>query len=164
MGVDTRVVLEPAGALATAGLKKYAAHTQSVDKTFVAVTSGANMDFDRLRFISERADYSETLISVVIPEEPGSFIKFYNIIAPRNITEFSYRISGAVAQSPAFIIMSFQATSEDDKLEALCGLAEAGFSPEDLSNDELAKTHGRHLVGGRAASELTKNESIYRFE
>merc|ERR1719221_1929985 len=87
--VDTRVVLEPAGALALAGLKKYARTTRATGKTLVAVTSGANMDFDRLRFVSERADTSETLIAVNLPERPGSFLQLYRNIYPRNVTEFS---------------------------------------------------------------------------
>merc|ERR1712151_1355736 len=149
--VDTRVVLEPAGALAVAGMKKYAATNRLSQKTFVAVASGANMDFDRLRFVSERADTSESLISVEIPERPGAFMELYRQIYPRNVTEFSYRISG----DPAFIFMSFQASSESDRQQVLESLGTAGFCPEDLSENELAKTHAWHLAGGRAPATLT---------
>merc|ERR1712151_580081 len=110
--IDTRVVLEPAGALAVAGMKQFVGRTASTGKTFVCVTSGANMDFDRLRFVSERADTSETLIAVSIPERAGAFLEFYRYIYPRSVTEFSYRISGDQAK----IFMSFQASSAKDRL------------------------------------------------
>lgn len=158
--VDTRVVLEPAGALAAAGLKKYAQKNSLSDKTLVAVTSGANMDFDRLRFVSERADTSETLISAQIPERPGAFLELYRHIFPRNVTEFSYRISG----DPARIFMSFQAKSTEDKNAVLDGLQKASFAPMDLGGDELAKIHGRHLCGGRAPANFTEEEVLFRFE
>jgi len=158
--IDTRVVLEPAGALAVAGMTKYALTTGAVGQTFVAVASGANMDFDRLRFVSERADTSETMISVQIPERPGSFIDFYREIYPRNVTEFSYRIGGP----PASIFMSFQAKSPEDKVEVMKQLASRGFFPKDLGNNELAKTHGRHLIGGRAPSKQTQDEVLFSFE
>merc|ERR1712032_401259 len=160
--VDTRVVLEPAGALGIAGMKKYAERFASSDpqKTYVVISSGANMDFDRLRFVSERADTSETVITVRIPESPGSFIRFYQIIAPRNVTEFSYRISG----DPAFIFMSFQAASEADKHDVLDALKRQGMRPSDLGDNELAKVHGRHLACGRAPALLTEDEVLLRFE
>eukprot|EP00913_Durusdinium_trenchii_P033952 g31782.t1 len=155
---DTRVVLEPAGALATAGLKRYAMERQDLvqGRTLVAVSSGANMDFDRLRFVSERADTSETHIAVYIPERPGAFIDFYRFIFPRN--EFTYRISG----NPASIFMSFQAKSDDDRAKALN--TTAGYDVMDLSENELAKTHGRSLIGGRAPTELTAEEGSGDFE
>eukprot|EP00747_Dinoflagellata_sp_TGD_P215914 gnl/TRDRNA2_/TRDRNA2_88542_c1_seq1.p1 gnl/TRDRNA2_/TRDRNA2_88542_c1~~gnl/TRDRNA2_/TRDRNA2_88542_c1_seq1.p1 ORF type:complete len:333 (-),score=48.70 gnl/TRDRNA2_/TRDRNA2_88542_c1_seq1:580-1518(-) len=158
--IDTRVVLEPAGALAVAGMKQYAERTASEGKTFVCVTSGANMDFDRLRFVSERADISETLIAVRIPEKPGAFIDLYRYIYPRSVTEFSYRISG----DPANIFMSFQAASRKDRVYVLDSLREAGYAPLDLGDNELAKTHVRHLTGGRAPDELTDEEALFRFE
>ncbi|CAK9040387.1 L-threonine dehydratase biosynthetic IlvA (Threonine deaminase) [Durusdinium trenchii] len=159
---DTRVVLEPAGALATAGLKRYAMERQDLvqGRTLVAVSSGANMDFDRLRFVSERADTSETHIAVYIPERPGAFIDFYRFIFPRNVTEFTYRISG----NPASIFMSFQAKSDDDRAKALNTLRTAGYDVMDLSENELAKTHGRSLIGGRAPTELTAEEGLFSFE
>jgi threonine dehydratase len=144
--IDTRVVLEPAGALAAAGLKKYAEKTGISGQTFVAVTSGANMDFDRLRFVSERADTSESLIAIWIPEKPGSFLRLYECIYPRNVTEFSYRISG----DPASIFLSFQASCTEDRKDVLERLTQSGFQTLDLSSSDLAKTHGRHLVGGGA--------------
>lgn len=158
--IDTRVVLEPAGALAAAGLKKYVMQQGCKGKTFVAITSGANMDFDRLRFVSERADTSETLIAVQIPERSGAFIELYKNIFPRNVTEFSYRISG----DPANIFMSFQASSQEDKLSVLEALKRSGFDPLDLGENELAKTHGRHLFGGRAPAKLTEEEGLFSFE
>lgn len=158
--VDTRVVLEPAGALAIAGMTKYAKANKLSGKTFVAVASGANMDFDRLRFVSERADTSETLIAVEIPERPGAFISLYRNIYPRNVTEFSYRIGG----EPANIYMSFQALDQEDREHVLGNLSSAGFKPLDLADNELAKTHGRHLVGGRAPAKLTAEEVLFRFE
>mmetsp|Transcript_30361 Transcript_30361/g.55395 ORF Transcript_30361/g.55395 Transcript_30361/m.55395 type:complete len:575 (-) Transcript_30361:54-1778(-) len=158
--LDTRVVLEPAGALALAGLKKYAKSSGVSDKTMVAITSGANMDFDRLRFVSERADTSETLLSVQIPETPGSFIRFYKCIYPRNVTEFSYRIGG----EPACIFLSFQAKSEDDRNHVLKLLDTEGFKAWPLVDNEMAKTHGRHLVGGRAPYPDIENEVLLRFE
>eukprot|EP00931_Biecheleriopsis_adriatica_P117617 TRINITY_DN93115_c0_g1_i1.p1 TRINITY_DN93115_c0_g1~~TRINITY_DN93115_c0_g1_i1.p1 ORF type:complete len:571 (-),score=116.88 TRINITY_DN93115_c0_g1_i1:220-1932(-) len=158
--IDTRVVLEPAGALAAAGLKKYALQNACSEKTLVAVTSGANMDFDRLRFVSERADTSETLIAVQIPERSGAFIDLYRHIYPRNVTEFSYRISG----DPASIFMSFQASSPEDRTSVLDALRQSGYDPLHLDENELAKTHGRHLVGGRAPAELTEEEGLFSFE
>jgi len=158
--IDTRVVLEPAGALAVAGMVKYAKTHKVTGQTFVATCSGANIDFDRLRYVSERADKSETLISVEIPERAGAFIDLYRKIYPRNVTEFSYRISG----EPAMILMSFQATSDDDKAEVLEQLRGAGYQPTDLSSNELAKTHCRHLVGGRAPDRMTTEEVLFRFE
>jgi len=158
--VDTRVVLEPAGSLAIAGMVKYAKENKLKDKTLVAVTSGANMDFDRLRFVSERADTSESLISVTIPERAGAFIELYKNIYPRNVTEFSYRISG----DPANIFLSFQPSSTEDKEIVLENLKGAGFDPKDLSANELAKTHGRHLIGGRAPAKMTEEEVLFSFE
>mmetsp|Transcript_159942 Transcript_159942/g.306975 ORF Transcript_159942/g.306975 Transcript_159942/m.306975 type:complete len:615 (-) Transcript_159942:18-1862(-) len=157
--LDTRVVLEPAGALAVAGMTKYAQMVEVRDQTFVGITSGANMDFDRLRFVSERADTSETLISVQIPERPGAFMEMYRHVYPRNVTEFAYRIS----DDPASIYMSFQASSSEDGAAVLASLKAAGFSVASLSDNELAKTHGRHLVGGRAPERMTKEEVLFRF-
>lgn len=162
--VDTRIVLEPAGALSVAGMKNYVKRMGSRGQTYVAVMSGANMDFDRLRFIAERADRSETLVSVSIPERPGSFIEFYKLIYPRNVTEFNYRIGREGSQ--AHVCMSFQAASEQDKAETLKALELSGFAPKDLSDDEMAKTHGRHLVGGRAPPRPLSEgvERVVRFE
>jgi len=158
--IDTRVVLEPAGALAAAGLKKYTEIHDISGQTLVAVTSGANMDFDRLRFVSERADTSESLVAIRIPERPGSFLQLYECIYPRNVTEFSYRISG----DPASIFLSFQASSTADRQEVLQRLSQSGFQPLDLSSSDLAKTHGRHFAGGRAPADITTEEALFQFE
>lgn len=157
--LDTRVVLEPAGALAVAGMTKYSHQMQKKQQTLVAVTSGANMDFDRLRFVSERADTSENLIVVEIPERPGAFLEMYRCIFPRNVTEFAYRIS----DDPASIYMSFQAASEEDRASVLEKLMQAGFETRHLGDNELAKTHARYMIGGRAPARMTEEEVLFRF-
>jgi len=157
---DTRCIFEPAGALAIAGLVKYVEETGVKGKTLVAVASGANMDFDRLRFVSERADQRESLLSVRVPEEPGSFWKLYESIYPRNVTEFSYRYSTKNSKA-AHIILSFQASSPADRKEVIDALVKKGFGVQDLHDDELAKTHIRHLAAGR---EVVENERVFRFE
>jgi len=156
--MDTRCVLEPAGALAIAGMKKYAAMTNLRDQTFVATASGANMDFDRLRFVSERADLSETLLSATIPERAGSFRALMTTIEPRNITEFSYRHRGG---EKAVIYLSFQARGAEDVHKVQHAMRQGGIDVEDLTRNELAKAHGRYLAGGRAQFE---HEQLYRFE
>ncbi|KAJ1385440.1 hypothetical protein B484DRAFT_425996, partial [Ochromonadaceae sp. CCMP2298] len=142
---DTRCVLEPAGALGIAGMVKYVQSqkgeqgTGVTGKTLVAITSGANMDFDRLRFVSERADFSETLMAVTIPEIPGAFREFYSVIYPRNVTEFSYRWSG---NHQADIVVSLQTlsglASGEDKALVMQKLAARGYQVQDLSDNELA--------------------------
>jgi threonine dehydratase len=147
---ETRCVLEPAGALAIAGMLKYIRENDVEGGTFVAISSGANMDFDRLRFVSERADSAETLIAVTIPERPGSFRELHAILHPRNITEFSYRHNGSPT---ANVIVSFQGLAgrhvEDDKDAIHALLSSKGFELTDLSGNEMAKSHARHLAGGR---------------
>jgi len=157
---DARVVLEPAGALAVAGLKKYVTEHDITGQTMVAITSGANMDFDRLRFVSERADGSERTLACTIPETPGSFRTLYSLIWPRNVTEFSYRYE---SEGEAHILISFQPVNsiENDFDGVVHALNENGFSSFDLSHNELAKVHLRHLAGGRSA---VKNERLFRFE
>ena len=166
---DTRCVLEPAGALAIAGMVKYSKLYSDKGKTFVAISSGANMDFDRLRFVSERADSSESLMAVAIPEKAGSFRKLYKRIYPRNVTEFIYRHNGS---SKANVFVSFQAlsghSSQQDK-EAVCkDLITEGYIVTDLSSNEMAKSHARHLAGGRATSDILNDteikELVFRFE
>lgn len=161
---DTRCVMEPAGALAIAGMIKYIQKHSWVGKTCVAITSGANIDFDRLRFVSERADSSETLMAITIPERPGSFRELYALLYPRNVTEFSYRHSGDKSHE-ANIIVSFQAKAGSqivDDRKILSGLfVEKGYKVVDLSNNEMAKAHARHLSGGRANMQ---HEVLYRFE
>lgn len=157
---DARVVLEPAGALAVAGMKKYVTENKLTGKTIVCITSGANMDFDRLRFVSERADGSERTLAVTIPESPGSFRALYNLIWPRNVTEFSYRFE---SEGDAHILISFQPVLniENDFDGIMHNLKENGFTCIDLSNDELAKVHVRHMAGGRSR---VANERLFRFE
>lgn len=166
---DTRCVLEPAGALAIAGMVKYSKLYCDKGKTFVAISSGANMDFDRLRFVSERADSSESLMSVAIPEKAGSFRKLYKRIYPRNVTEFIYRHNGC---SKANVFVSFQAlsgqSSQQDKEAVYKDLIGEGYIVTDLSSNEMAKSHARHLAGGRATSDVLNDtevkELVFRFE
>jgi threonine dehydratase len=172
---DTRVLLEPAGALGMAGLKKWAKANlppNSPDPpVLVCIASGANMDFDRLRFVSERADSSESLIYCRIPETAGSFNKLASCIFPRNITEFSYRISEPYG-GDAHIFLSFQALQgssphsmgSNDRQTVISNLEAVGLHVVDLEHNELAKVHGRHMVGGRAARSLCQNEILVRFE
>lgn len=124
---DTRSVLEPAGALSIAGAKKYCAANKLQGKTVVAIASGANMDFDRLRFVSERSDSSESLLSARISERPGSFRQLYSAISPRNVTEFSYRFN---SPETADVIISFQcmvgASREEDKQQVLENIRSLG--------------------------------------
>ncbi|CAM9351957.1 unnamed protein product, partial [Chrysoparadoxa australica] len=159
---DTRCIMEPAGALAVAGARKYLKQWGLVDKTVAVVTSGANMDFDRLRFVSERADSSETLFSVTIPERPGTFRELHSLVAPRNVTEFSYRWADMPG---ARILLSFQSeagtTRREDAANVHKLLSGHGYDVLDLSDNELAKMHARHFGGGR--SPLT-NERLFRFE
>ncbi|RHZ47080.1 hypothetical protein Glove_593g31 [Diversispora epigaea] len=158
---DTRSIVEPAGALSVAGIKKYVAENNITGGCFVAVTSGANMNFERLRFVAERAelgDQLEVLISVIIPEKPGSFYKLYNHIHPRPITEFSYRYSDS---EKAWIYMSFKVKNRDEEvLQIMKNLAADGMDAQDISDNEMAKSHARYLVGGRSKVE---NERLYRF-
>ena len=168
---DTRCVLEPAGALAIAGMMKYSKANKNPSRKlqFVAVSSGANMDFDRLRFVSERADASEYLMAVGIPEKPGSFKCLYDLIKPRNVTEFSYRAEG---KSQASVFMSVQAlpesSLEEDRPKLIERLNEEGYRVTDLSSNEMAKAHARHLAGGRPKGECRRAEGtievVYRFE
>eukprot|EP01038_Epipyxis_sp_PR26KG_P005145 gene5145-7165_t len=151
---DTRCVMEPAGALAIAGMVKYIKNHRITNKTLVAITSGANMDFDRLRFVTERADSSETLMSVTIPERPGSFRDLYSLIFPRNVTEFSYRHNNT---GNANVFFSFQAISgssiEDDRIVLQKILETSGYHVTDLSDNDMAKDHARHLAGGRSVGK-----------
>lgn len=157
---DARVVLEPAGALGVAGMKKYCEEHGLEGKTLVAITSGANMDFDRLRFVSERADGSEKTLAVRIPETPGSFRNLYSLIWPRNVTEFSYRFE---TESNADIFISFQPVKnmENDFESIVEKLTEHDYECVDLSDNELAKVHVRHLAGGRS---VVPHERLFRFD
>jgi threonine dehydratase len=159
---DARVVLEPAGALAVAGLKKYVKANEISGQTMVAITSGANMDFDRLRFVSERADASERTLAVTIPEKAGTFRALYSLIWPRNVTEFSYRYNHH-SDGEAHIFISFQPVMniENDFGAVMHNLEENGFACIDLTHNELAKVHVRHMAGGRS---VVPDERLFRFE
>jgi threonine dehydratase len=159
---DTRTVLEPAGALAIAGVKAYAERHKLKNQTLVAVASGANMNFDRLRFVAEQAEVGEqreAVLAVTVPEQPGSFRKFCNLIGTRNITEFNYRYSDARV---AHVFAGVQVGSRSESLKLVASLQKHGLPTLDLSDDEMAKLHVRHMVGGHAP--LVKNELLYRFE
>ncbi|MEE8151092.1 MAG: threonine ammonia-lyase, biosynthetic, partial [Nitrosomonadaceae bacterium] len=159
---DTRIILEPAGALSVAGAKVYANREKIRDKTFVAVSSGANMNFDRLRHVSERAELGEqreAVMSVTIPEKPGSFKKFCAMLGTKSITEFNYRYADP-KEAHVFVGVSVHNRNEAEKL--IKSLEKSGLRTEDLSDNEMAKLHVRHLVGGRASG--VKNEILYRFE
>lgn len=158
---DTRVIFEPAGALAAAGLKKHAAKKQWRGQSVVALACGANMNFDRLRFVAERAEIGENreaIFAATIAETPGSFRKFCALIGQRNITEFNYRMADS-AQAQIFVGVETGDTGE--RVLLLKRLRAAGLPTLDLTGDEMAKLHLRHLVGGRANAE---NEVLYRFE
>ncbi len=159
---DTRSILEPAGALAIAGAKAWAKATGAMDKTLVAVASGANMNFDRLRFVAERAELGEqreAVLAVTIPEKPGAFRKFCGLIGKRAITEFNYRYSDP---SKAHVYAGVQVADRAEARKLVESLARHGLSPLDLTDDEMAKAHVRHMVGGHAPG--VTDELIYRFE
>lgn len=159
---DTRAILEPAGALAVAGAKAYVEATGVTDQTLVAVACGANMNFDRLRFVSERAEIGEqreAVFAVKIPEERGSFRRFCELVGDRNVTEFNYRIGDA---NEAHVFVGIEIAVRANAAQIAEDFTSAGFATLDLTDDELAKVHLRHLVGGK--SELASNEVIYRFE
>ena len=159
---DTRAVLEPAGALAVAGAKAYAARHKLKDKTLVAIASGANMNFDRLRFVAERAEVGEqreAVLAVTLPEKPGSYRKFLSLIGARNITEFNYRCAD---QKEAHIFVGIQVASRAESLKLVETLKKHDYPTLDLTDDEMAKGHIRHLVGGH--SQGIANELVYRFE
>jgi len=159
---DTRSILEPAGALATAGLKEYAKRNNLQGKTLIGIASGANMNFDRLRFIAERAEIGEmreAVIAVTIPEKPGSFKTFCRLLGDRNVTEFNYRYSDP-KNAHIYVGVAIHNRSESDKL--IADLQAHDLPTVDLTENEVAKLHLRHLVGGHAP--LAVNELIYRFE
>jgi threonine dehydratase len=159
---DTRSVLEPAGALALAGAKQYAAEHKLKGKTLVAIACGANMNFDRLRFVAERAEVGEAreaIFAVTLPEQRGSFRAFCELVGHRNVTEFNYRISDATS---AYVFVGIQVSSLGEPNKIANNFRKHGFDTLDLTHDEMAKTHLRHMVGGR--SNLAGNELLYRFE
>ena len=159
---DTRVVLEPAGALAVAGAKAWVEKRGVRGKTLVAVASGANTNFDRLRFVAERAEmgeHREAVLAVTIPEARGSFRRFCKALGGRNITEFNYRMSDP---REAHIFVGVTVHNRDETARIARMLRRGGFGTLDLSDDEVAKGHMRHMVGGHSA--LARNELLYRFE
>ncbi len=160
---DTRTVTEPAGALSVAGLKKYVQLNKLSDKTLVAIASGANMNFDRLRHVSERAElgeHRELLFSAKIDERPGSFLKFCQLIGHRGITEFNYRYANP---EHAHIFVGVKTVNAEVEKESLFNqLDDKGYEVTDLSDNELAKLHLLHMVGGHAPG--IQNEHLYRFE
>ena len=159
---DTRVVLEPAGALAIAGAKAWVEKRGVRGKTLVAVACGANTNFDRLRFVAERAEvgeHREAVLAVTIPERRGSFRRFLDALGGRNVTEFNYRMSGP---SEAHIFVGVSVHGREETARIVRRLARAGCGTLDLSDNEMAKEHVRHMVGGR--SMLAQNELLYRFE
>ena len=164
--VDTRSIVEPAGALAVAAIKQYVATHKTKGETYAAILCGANMNFDRLRFVAERAEVGEereALLAVTIPEERGSFRRFCELIGtlpggPRNVTEFNYRISDA-AKAHVFVGLTTQGKGESTKIAA--NFTRHGFEALDLTHDDLAQEHIRHMVGGH--SSLAKDERLLRF-
>jgi threonine dehydratase len=159
---DTRSILEPAGALAIAGAKAYVEREQIHDQTLVAVACGANMNFDRLRFVAERAELGErreAIFAVTIPETPGSLRKFCECMGKRSLTEFNYRIAD---RQEAHIFVGVQIENRADAARMVESFEQCGFKTIDLTDDELTKLHLRHMVGGHSA--LAHDELLYRFE
>ena len=164
--IDTRSIVEPSGAMAVAAVKQYVATHKTKAESYVAILSGANMNFDRLRFVAERAEVGEereALFAVTIPEERGSFKRFCEVVGalpggPRNVTEFNYRISHE-RLAHVFVGLSTHGRGESEKIAR--NFAKQGFESLDLTHDELAKEHLRHLVGGR--SQLARDERLMRF-
>jgi threonine dehydratase len=167
---ETRSILEPAGALAIAGAKAYAERKGVRGQTLVAVACGANTNFDRLRFVAERAEvgeHREAILAVTIPERPGSYKKFCATLGARNITEFNYRIAGS---KEAHVFVGVEVANSDETARLIRNLRRHGLKTLDLSDNEMAKLHVRHLVGGHAPLGLkagargTPHELLYRFE
>jgi threonine dehydratase len=160
---DTRAIVEPAGALAVAGIKKYVARDACTNRALVAINGGANMNFDRLRYVAERGDLGaqrEALLAVEIPEAPGSFLRFCGLLAGHSVTEFNYRYRDA---KTAQLFVGLSLTHGKSERGALVKmLSDAGFPVHDMTDDETAKLHVRYMVGGQPR-EL-KDERLYRFE
>jgi threonine dehydratase len=159
---DTRSILEPAGALAIAGVKAYVEREKIQDKTLVAVACGANMNFDRLRFVAERAELGErreAIFAVTIPEKPGSLRQFCDCLGKRSLTEFNYRIAD---EKEAHIFVGVQIENRADAVQLMETFEAQGLKTLDLTDNELVKLHLRHMVGGR--SPLAHHELLYRFE
>jgi len=161
---DTRSIVEPSGALAVAGIKKYCTLNNWKDKRLVAINSGANMNFDQLRYVAERSDVGqarEALIAVEIPEQPGSFLRFCEILGQRAVTEFNYRYG---AKERAQIFVGFAVSrGKDERDEVITKLRAAGYGVTDMTDNEAAKLHVRYMVGGHANSGVA-SERLFRFE
>ncbi|HXN16497.1 MAG TPA: threonine ammonia-lyase, biosynthetic, partial [Usitatibacter sp.] len=159
---DTRTVLEPAGALALAGAKRWIERRSVKARTLVVVASGANMNFDRLRFVAERAElgeHREAVLAVTIPERPGSFRALCALLGRRSVTEFNYRYAPG---GEAHVFLGVSVSERDETRRLIANLDHHGLRAVDLSDNEAAKLHVRHLVGGRAPLETA--EMLYRFE
>ena len=159
---DTRTVAEPAGALSIAGMKKYIEENGIKDKSLVAIESGANINFDRLRHVAERAELGEkkeALLAVEIPEKPGSFLAFCKTLGKRGITEFNYRYDDSTA-AQIFCGVELQ-NGEQEHQEIMQHLCDKGYKVVDLTDNEMAKLHVRHMVGGHAPQ--VENEQVFRF-
>jgi threonine dehydratase len=160
---DTRAIAEPAGALAVAGIKSYVAREDLRDATLIAVQSGANMNFDRLRHVAERGDIGaqrEALMAVEIPERPGSFLKFCEVLGSRNVTEFNYRYESA-ERAQIFVGLALS-QGREEREAVLRSIADAGYPVVDMTDNEMAKLHVRYMVGGHARG--IANELLFRFE
>jgi threonine dehydratase len=159
---DTRSIAEPSGALAVAGMKKYVAENRVTGQDMVAIDSGANVNFDRLRHISERSEVGEkreVILGVTMPERPGSFRTFCKTLGNRSVTEFNYRYADP---TQARVYVGVQIVPNGDRSELISSLVKAGYPVEDMTDNEIAKLHVRHMVGGRVAGG--KPEILYRFE
>jgi threonine dehydratase len=159
---DTRAVLEPAGALAIAGAKVWVERKGVRGKTLVAVACGANMNFDRLRFVAEEAELGEkreAILAVTIPETPGSFRKFCALLGPRNVTEFNYRYGDA---QEAHVFVGVQVHNRNETVRLVRALRRSGLKTLDFTDNDVAKSHVRHMVGGHALG--VENEILYRVE
>jgi threonine dehydratase len=159
---DTRSILEPAGALSIAGVKAWVERHRTKDRTYVAIACGANMNFDRLRFVAERAELGEkreAILAVTIAERPGSFRAFCALLGKRSVTEFNYRYADP---KTAHLFVGIEVANRQETDQLLRDLKKRKIEASDLSDNEMAKLHVRHLVGGHAPTAT--NEILYRFE
>lgn len=162
---DTRSIAEPSGALGLAGLKRYVERDDARTGALIAINSGANLNFDRLRHIAERADigeHREALLAVTIPERRGAYRDFIQALDQRSITEFNYRYAGPESGAARIFVGVSLSDGEAGKQRILTSLREAGYEVVDLTDNEMAKVHIRYMVGGRVAG--VENERIYRFQ
>ena len=159
---DTRSILEPAGALGVAGLKTWVESHRTRERTYAAIATGANMNFDRLRFVAERAEVGErreAIIAVTIPERPGSFREFCRLLGKRSVTEFNYRYADPQV---AHLFVGVEVGGRAETSQLLAELKRHRIAAYDLTDNEMAKLHVRHLVGGHAPA--AEHEILYRFE